>query len=75
MDNHLKGAVAYQAGEGYLISKQGVVLAEMFRRTAENGDGSGVIGHWILLDGIGNIMIEDQYRNDIAELYEFTFRR
>ena len=71
MTNPFKDAVAYASGGGYLISKQGVIVGELNR--LENDDYT--MGDWALSDVDGNIQVTDQYRNDIAELYEFTFRR
>ena len=79
MTNPFKGAIARGDNDGYIITKQGVVLGEMRRVNEEDHfsiteNGNSIVGNWVLLDQFGQVLVNDQYRNDIAALYEFNFR-
>jgi len=75
----LNGAVARPAFGDYLICKGGKQLAEMRRiqfgeECSITENGNDISGHWALFDLNGVMVDHDQYRHDIAALYQFTIK-
>ncbi len=74
MDN-LKGAVARGAGGEYIITRDGIKIAEMRRIAAHEEcsitvNGNDIANHWGIFDG-ETLIDHDRYRADLADLYGF----